>query len=235
MTFLFNYGNEYRTINLHRSAIFAFHEYIDGLPVGKHPRICSLVSGVFNLRPPKLRYMSVWNVKQVLDFRKEKFGDNDQFSNKEVTLKGTILLALTTSSRISALYLLDLNHMIKTSEYYEFRFHKLHKSWGRGESPPSLKKYAFPSDKALCVVATLDCYIDRTSIWREKNQASKSLVSFIKPHNAVAKSTVAGWVKQILALIPTFLNHISLVQHPHHMQGSLVYHYQISLKAHSQV
>ena len=54
LTFLFNYGNEYRTINLHGSAISAFHEYIDGLPVGKHPRICSLVSGVFNLRDKEI-------------------------------------------------------------------------------------------------------------------------------------------------------------------------------------
>ena len=86
MTFLFNYGNEYRTINLHRSAIFAFHECIDALPVGKHPRISSLVPGVFNLKPPKPRYMFVWDVKQVLDFFKENFGDNDQLSNKELTL-----------------------------------------------------------------------------------------------------------------------------------------------------
>ena len=90
--------------------------------------------------------------------------------------------------------------MIKTSEYYEFRFHKLHKSCRRGESPPSLKINAFPSYRALCVVGALDCYIDRTSIWREKNQASQFVFSFIKPHNAVAKSTVAGWVKQILIM-----------------------------------
>ena len=185
---------------MHRPGISAFHEYIDGLPVGKHPRICSLVSGVFSLRPPRPRCMFVWDVKQVLDFLNEKFGDNDQLSNKELTLKVTILLALTTSSRISALHILDLNHMIKTSEYYEFKFHKLHNSWRRDESPPSLKIYAFPSDKALCVVAALDCYIERSSIWREKNQTSQLLVSFIKPHNAVAKSTVAGWVKQILIM-----------------------------------
>ena len=80
LTSLFNYGNEYRTINLHRSAISAFHEYIDGLPVGKHPRIGSLVSGIFNLRPPKPRYMFVWDIKQVLDFLKEQLGDNDQLS-----------------------------------------------------------------------------------------------------------------------------------------------------------
>ena len=133
-------------------------------------------------------------------FLKEKFGDNDQLSNKELTLKVTILLALTASSRISALHILDLNHMIQTSEYYEFRFHKLHKSWRRGESPPLLKIYAFSSDKALYVVTALDCYIERTSIWREKNRTSQLLVSFIKPHNAAAKSTVADWVKQILIM-----------------------------------
>ena len=99
LTFLFNYSNEYRTINLHMSAISAFHEYINGLLVGKHPRICSLVYGVFNLRPPKPVYMSVWDIYLFV------FGDNDQLLNKELKLKVTILLALTASSRISALHI----------------------------------------------------------------------------------------------------------------------------------
>ena len=75
-------------------------------------------------------------LNKVLDFLKEEFRDNDQFLNKELTLKVTNLLALTTLSTISALHILDLNHMMKTSEYYEFRFLKLHKSWRRDESPP---------------------------------------------------------------------------------------------------
>ena len=53
-----------------------------------------------------------------------------------------------------------------------------------------------PLDKALCVIVALDCYIKRTSIWREKNQASQLFINFIKLHNAVAESTVKGWVKQ---------------------------------------
>ena len=113
MTFLPNYRKEYRKIHLYRSAISAFHEYIDSLPAGKHPRICSLASGVFNLRPPKPRYMFVWDIRQVLDFVKGKFRDNDQLSNEELTLKFIILLALTTSSRISAAHALGLNCMRK--------------------------------------------------------------------------------------------------------------------------
>ena len=120
--FPFQLCNEYRTINLNRTAISVFHKYIHGLPVGKHPRI----------------YVW-WYVRQVLDFVKEKFGDKAQLSNKKLTLKVTVLLALTTSSRISALDILRLNHMIKTSKYYEFKFRKLHKSWRSSESPPIVK------------------------------------------------------------------------------------------------
>ena len=50
------------------------------------------------------------------------------------------------------------------------------------------------------MVAAWDYYIEWTSIWREKNQAFRLLVSFIKPHNAVARSTVEGWVKQVLIM-----------------------------------
>ena len=46
----------YRTIGVTRSAISAFHIPIDGMPVGKHPRVSSLMKGVANLRPPKPKY-----------------------------------------------------------------------------------------------------------------------------------------------------------------------------------
>ena len=66
--------------------------------------------------------MFAWDVKQILDFFKEKFGDNDQLPNKELTLKVTILLTLTTSYRISNLYILDLNHMIKKANIINLGF-----------------------------------------------------------------------------------------------------------------
>ena len=57
--------------------------------------------------------MFAWDIKQVLDLVKEKFPDNDQLSNKEVTLKVITRSALTESSSILTLHILDLNHMIK--------------------------------------------------------------------------------------------------------------------------
>ena len=51
---LFEKGLQYRTINSHRSAISAYHDYVDGKPVEKHPRVCALLTGVFNQRPHSL-------------------------------------------------------------------------------------------------------------------------------------------------------------------------------------
>ena len=115
--------------------------------------IFKAVAGDFKVKASPTQLLPVTSpVIPNVDLELGKFGDNDQLPKKELTPKVTILLALTTSSRISAPHILDLNHMINTSQYYEFRFHKLQKSWKRGESPPSLKIYAFPSDKALCVL-----------------------------------------------------------------------------------
>lgn len=69
--------------------------------------------------------MLVGDVKNVLDIVREKSADNDQLPNKELTLRVTILLVLTLSI-VSALHTLDLHYMIKTREYYQFQFPKLH-------------------------------------------------------------------------------------------------------------
>ena len=59
LAFLFEKSYEYRTIGCNRSAISAFHDYVDRKHVGQHPEVCALVSGIFNNRPPQPRYMFV--------------------------------------------------------------------------------------------------------------------------------------------------------------------------------
>ena len=52
---LFSERLEYRTINRleYRSAISAYHEKAEGIPIGQHPKVYQLLSGVFNKRPPQ--------------------------------------------------------------------------------------------------------------------------------------------------------------------------------------
>ena len=66
LTDLYQQGLQYRTINNHRSAISAFHEHVLGKPVGEHPRVCALLTGIFNSRPPQPKYCFIWNVQTVI-------------------------------------------------------------------------------------------------------------------------------------------------------------------------
>ena len=103
---LFAKDFEYRSINVHRSAISAYHEPIDGFKVGKHPKVCALLGGVFNNRPPKPRYTFVWDVDKVLEYLKGL--DSATLSDKLLTVKLTMLLSLTAASRCSELKYLDI-------------------------------------------------------------------------------------------------------------------------------
>ena len=63
LAFLYEKGYEYRSINSHRSAIKAYHVHIDNNPIKQHPRVCPLMTGIFNNHPPKPRYTFVWDIE----------------------------------------------------------------------------------------------------------------------------------------------------------------------------
>ena len=81
LSILFEKGLQHRTINSHHSVISAYHNYVDGKPVGKHPRVCALLTGVFNQRPPQPRYTFVCDVEIVLVYLKTNMFVNSQLSD----------------------------------------------------------------------------------------------------------------------------------------------------------
>ena len=50
----------------------------------------------------------------------------------------------------------------------------------------------------MCVVSLFDTYIERSKPWRKDQQKGQLLLSFVKPHNEVKKSTISGWLKEVL-------------------------------------
>ena len=198
LTFLFESGYEYRTICTHRSAFSALHNNIEGRPVGEHRQVSSLITGVFNNRPPQPKYNFIWDVQLVLDYLKKELPNNNNLSDKRLTFKVAMLLALTSASRVRGLHILDTRFMVKTSQKYVFKFHKLHKSWRQGQKPTTLEFEAFSQDMDLCVVSALDEYLNRTEEWRSVNNETQLLLSYIQPHKQVVPSTISGWLKNVL-------------------------------------
>ena len=86
LSFLLDAELEYRTIGCHRSAFSAYHEYKDEKPVGQHPKVCALLKGVFNKRPPQPRYEFIWDVQIVINYIKSEWGYSEGLSDKLSTL-----------------------------------------------------------------------------------------------------------------------------------------------------
>ena len=125
---LYEEGYAHRFINCYRSAISSFHQKIEGLPVGQHPEVCTLLTGVFNFRPPQPRYSSTWDVQIVLEIIKDNWTDNKSLPNKNLTLKLTMLLALTSASRASNIDLHDIRFISLSEEKVVLNFPKLLKT-----------------------------------------------------------------------------------------------------------
>ena len=115
-------GLQYRTINSHRSTISAYHNYVDGKPVGKHPRVCAMQTGVFNQRPPQPRFTFVWDVEIILVYLKTNISVHSQLSNKGLTHKLTILMALSSASKPSSLQHLNIKFMARNDMLINFIF-----------------------------------------------------------------------------------------------------------------
>ena len=193
---LYDLDYKYSSINCHRSAISAYHDPIENVPVGQHPRVSSLMTGIFNQRPPQPRYSFVWDVEQVFSYL-HNLPDNEQLSDRLLTLKLTMLLALASACRCSEIQNLDIRYMTRSATSYTFQFTKVSKSWKKGKPPPSLKFFQLESNRKLCVVSAIDIYLKRSLQWRAGSK-HQLLLSTIQPHNEVAKSTISGWVKAVL-------------------------------------
>ena len=175
----------------------AYHKALHGSPIGRSPLACSMLSAVFNLRPPQPRYPFIWDVEKVLCYLKS-LPAHTNLSEKELTLKLITMLALTATSRCSEISYLNINFMAKTEGKYIFSFKKLTKVCRRSNWQPTLSFHEFEQDKSLCVVSLLDTYKERSKPWRQDQQNGRLLLSFVKSHNEVVKCTISGWIKEVL-------------------------------------
>lgn len=195
---LFGKGLAGRSIGTYRSAISAFHLPVDGIAVGSHPRVSSLMSGVSNLRPPVPKYAFTWDVEIILRFLKS-WASNDSLSDKQLSLKMAMLLSLTAISRSSELQLLDLVFLSKFSNRYSFEIHGSMKHLKKNQRPKPIEFYVYTGDEDLCPVKVIDSYEKRSQTWRgDKGQISKLFLSYVKPHGPITSTSIARWIKSML-------------------------------------
>ena len=109
-------------------------------------------------------------------------------------MKTTTLLCLLTGQRNHTIHKFDTQFLQKLPNMYRVTVREKSK-----HTKPCLHQEPFEChnepDKALCIYEHLSEYIDRT---KPLGDCSKLLVSYIRPHKAVSKDTVARWLKVTL-------------------------------------
>ena len=178
---LYKEGLSYTAVNTARSALSSLLSLPDGSTIGKHPLVSRLLKGIFQDRPPKPRYSSVWDVNCV-PTHFQQMPSARELSLKELTLKLVMLLLLVTGQRGQTIHLLDLNNMSECNDSYIFTITEHLKQSRPGNPNPVITLRAYHNDKSLCVYAHLKEYLSRTRIIR--GIESYLLISFVKPHRS---------------------------------------------------
>lgn len=114
LTFLYKEGLGYSSLNTARGALSALNIKVDGTLIGRNPLVIRFMRGVFNLRPSMPRYTEVWDVEKVLKTLRG-MSPVRSLSLKDLTLKLTMLIALTGAARTNTIHLLDVNSVHKNS------------------------------------------------------------------------------------------------------------------------
>ena len=112
LAFFYGKGYEYGSINSHRPAISAYHVNIDNYPIGQHPRVCTLITSIFNNRPTKPKYIFVWDIETVFNYL-SKLLDNLNLPIRVSSHKLTLLKFLTAASRVPEICYLSIEYMVE--------------------------------------------------------------------------------------------------------------------------
>ena len=105
---LFNTNNLlYRSLGVIRPAISAYHNPIEGVPIGQHRLVENFIGGVDKLRPPKPKYNYIWDVKIVTDYL-ENLGPQNELCWQILNRRLAAILALTNFKRANDLHRLDV-------------------------------------------------------------------------------------------------------------------------------
>ena len=175
---------------------------MEGRPLGEHRDVCRFLKGINNERPPVPRYCTTWDISAVLDFVKS-LGENQALSDKNITLKLSLLLAITSAHRGAELQQLKVSLMNLHEDFVDFSFSGKHKTSKQGKKNITSKFHVFTEDQRVCPVSCLRYYLDRSKIWRYQGDnliQEQLFLSYIKPHKAVSKPSIARWIKEFLGM-----------------------------------
>ena len=183
----------YSALNTTRSAISAYHDSVEGKPVGSHDLIKDLMESAKKDKPPKVRYSATWDVNRVLQYIRH-LGPNTGLEVKDLTHKLAMLMSLVSATRGHELKALSLDNMVTGPDQVTFMITQRTKT-----KLSKLVFHRYEQSENLDVVACLDAYLVATQTWRNsQEQKSQLFLAINSPHEPVVPCTIARWLKIVM-------------------------------------
>ncbi len=202
----FSAGLSHSTLRVYVAAIASYHAPMGGQSVGKDPLIIRFLRGVLRLRPRVRSRVPPWDLAVVLEaLCKPPFEPIEQVSERLLTLKTVLLLAISSLKRVGDLQALSVASIDFTPGLAKVflypRVGYVPKVPSSVPQPVVLQAFCPPPFRepnqeklnCMCPVRALDAYVHRTALWRKSDQL---LVCYGPPKKGfpAAKQTLSRWI-----------------------------------------
>ena len=188
---LYVQGLQYRSLGTARSAISTFLKICSNIDINSYEEITRFKKGVYVARPALPRY-TTWSVDTVLNY----LSSTQTKTLLQLSCKLTMLFLLLSAQRSQTLHLIELKDVKVEKDKVSIAPNHLLKQTKPGKHLNIITFKGYDKDAGLCIVRTFSEYmIERTRTLRTND---KLLISTIKPHDPVSKSTISRWVKMVL-------------------------------------
>ncbi|KAI2660382.1 DNA-directed RNA polymerase subunit B' [Labeo rohita] len=201
-------GLSHSTLKVYVAVIAAYHAPLGGLSVGKDPLVTRFLRGALRLRPPVRPRVPSWDLSVVLEaLCRPPFEPVEEISDRFLTLKTVLLLALSSLKRIGDLQALSvapsfLDFAPGLSKAFLFPkagyVPKVPTSTPRpvvlqAFCPPPFRDADQQKLNCMCPVRALDAYVHRAARWRKSDQL---FVCYGPPKRGLpaSKQTLSRWV-----------------------------------------
>ena len=200
-----------RTVEGYRSALSLLLRSAAGLDIGNNEFLCTMIKGMYQLRPLTRSVVPSWDLTIVLEaLTKPPFEPLLSCSNKHLTLKTVFLVALASGARRGELHSLARSRLSfqVDGEWVDLRpklgFRaKTHLSKHPDSAFLSIRLPALPDpdNSLLCPVRALRQYLVVTKTFDIAPGQDHLFISFRGPvHKPVALCTISNWIKQTVLL-----------------------------------
>jgi hypothetical protein len=192
LTYEFNKGSSYGSLNSHRSAL----SLLLGSSIGSDDRIKRLLKGVYKLKPVTPKYSHTWDPQVVLNHITTWY-PNREISLEKLTKKLAILLAICTAHRVQTLSLIKLNNIKSSPNGIKIIIDDVIKTSGVGREQPILFLPYFEDNRNICPATVINDYLYVTSNFRTES-SQNLLLTFKSPHKNASAQSISRWIKQVL-------------------------------------